>query len=70
MFNDPLIVEYVDEDHSTDDEIRMIAIGITAAYGLTYLVYTEPGENETHFITARRAEKWMVDYYEKSRARS
>lgn len=48
----------------------MIAIGITAAYGLTYLVYTEPGENETHFITARRAEKWMVDYYEKSRARS
>lgn len=43
-------------------------LGITGAYGLTYLVYTELGD-EIHFITARRAENWMVTVYDERRSR-
>ena len=42
----------------------------TARYGLVYLVFTEVEagvELELHFITARRAEPWMVEEYEENR---
>lgn len=68
VFNDPFAVEYIDEEHSTPDEIRLAIIGITGAYGLTYLVYTEV-DDELHFITARRAENWMVTVYDERRSR-
>ena len=69
IFNDPYAVEYVDEGHSTESEIRYSIIGLTAAYGLVFLSYTEPAEDEIHFITARRAERWMVEEYEENRRR-
>ncbi len=30
IFADPFAVEFVDEEHSTDDEIRFAIIGLTA----------------------------------------
>lgn len=59
IFEDAFALEFIDEKHSTDDEIRYAVIGITV-YGLVYLVFTEPNEHELHFITARLAENWMV----------
>jgi uncharacterized protein len=73
IFSDPYAVEFVDEAHSTEEETRYAIIGLTARYGLVYLVFTheEPGygDVELHFITARPAEKWMVDEYEENKKR-
>jgi uncharacterized protein len=68
IFSDPFAVEFEDVAHSTVDETRYAIIGLTG-YGLVYLVYTEPTPDELHFITARRAEPWMVDEYEENRKR-
>jgi uncharacterized DUF497 family protein len=68
IFEDPYAIEFIDEPHSSEDEIRYAIIGITI-YGLIYLVFTEPVENELHFITARLAENWMVKEYEENRKR-
>lgn len=43
-------------------------IGATV-YGLVYLVFSETGEDELRFITARLAENWMVKEYEENRKR-
>lgn len=72
IFEDPHAVEFVDEAHSTETETRYAIIGLTAKYGLIYLVFTEneaDAELELHFITARRAETWMVDEYEENKER-
>lgn len=66
IFEDPYAIEFIDERHSSEDETRYTIIGLTA-YGLTCLVFTEPVENELHFITARLAENWMVKEYEENR---
>ncbi len=70
VFADPFAVEFIDESHSTNDEIRFGIIGFTAEYGLIYRVFTEPAEGELHFITTRRAENWMIKEYEQNRGRS
>jgi len=70
IFEDPFAVEYIDEIHSTDEEIRFAIVGLTAEYGLVHLIFTEPQETELHFITARKAENWMVKVYEQNRSRS
>jgi uncharacterized protein len=69
VFDDPFAVEFTDETHSADEEVRFAIIGLTVEYGLIYLVFTEPNENELHFITARKAEKWMMKDYEQNRRR-
>jgi uncharacterized DUF497 family protein len=73
LFSDPYAVEFVDEAHSTEEETRYAIIGLTARYGLVYLVFTheEPGHGDVdlRFITARPAEKWMVDEYEENKKR-
>lgn len=72
IFSDPYAVEYINEAHSTEDETRYAITGIAARYGLVHLVFTElesDGEMELHFITARRAEPWMVNEYEENRKR-
>lgn len=66
IFEDPYALEFIDEKHSSGDEIRYAIIGATV-YGLVYLVFTEPNEFELHFLTARLAENWMVKEYEESR---
>jgi uncharacterized DUF497 family protein len=68
IFSDPYALEFIDEAHSTEKEKRYAIIGLTG-YGLVYLVYTEPMPDEVRFITARRAEPWMVDEYEENRER-
>ena len=69
VFSDPLAIEYIDEQHSTPEEIRFSIIGLTAQYGLVYLAYTEINENELRFITARKAERRLVEIYDKRRSR-
>ena len=69
VFDDPFAVEYIDEEHSTDEEVRFAIIGLTVQYGLIFLIFTEPSETELHFITARKAENWMVKVYEQNRRR-
>jgi uncharacterized protein len=69
VFDDPFAVEYIDEIHSTDDEVRFAIIGLTVEYGLIHLVFTEVSENHLHFITARKAENRIVKFYEQNRSR-
>jgi uncharacterized DUF497 family protein len=69
VFDDPFAVEYIDEEHSTNEEVRFAIIGLTVEYGLIFLIFTEPSETELHFITARKAENWMVKVYEQNRRR-
>ena len=68
IFRDPFAVEFFDEQHS-DAEDRYGIIGLTAAYGLIYLAFVETS-NEIRFVTARRAETWMVRDYEQKRSRT
>ena len=63
IFDDPYGVYNDDFGHS-DKEIRYTVIGSTANYGLVFLVFTYV-EEKIRFITARRAENWMVKEYEK-----
>ena len=70
VFDDPFAVEFTDETHSTDEEVRFAIIGLTVEYGLIYVIFTEQTETHLHFITARKAENWMVKIYEQNRRRS
>ncbi|HMS08028.1 MAG TPA: BrnT family toxin [Pyrinomonadaceae bacterium] len=63
IFDDPNAVFRDDLGHS-ENEIRYTVIGITAQYGLVFLVFTYRDE-KVRFLTARRAEKWMVKDYER-----
>ncbi len=69
IFVDPFALEFIDEAHSTNDERRFAIIGLTAECGLIYLVFTEVSQEELRFITARKAEPWMVKEYEQARRR-
>jgi uncharacterized protein len=69
VFSDPLAIEYVDEEHSTAEEVRFSIIGLTAHYGLIYLAYTEINQDELRFITARKAERRLVEIYDTRRSR-
>ena len=66
VFDDVFSLDYVDEEHSTGDEERIVIVGKTVEYGLILLVYAVQNENRIHFITARRAEKWLVQRYEEN----
>ncbi len=66
VFEDSFSLDLIDELHSTSDEERFIIVGKTAYYGLIHLVYTMKSDDEIHFITARKAEKWYVKKYEES----
>lgn len=65
IFDDFNAIDGIDETHSTADEIRFSIIGVTAQYGLIFLVYTQMENGKIRFITARKAENWMVKEYEK-----
>ncbi len=62
IFDDSFGVYREDAEHS-EDEIRYSVLGVTAEYGLTFAIFTYK-DNDIRFITARRAEKWMVKDYE------
>ncbi len=69
IFRDPHAIEFIDEEHSDENETRYGIIGLTAEYGLLYLVFVEVDHKTTRFVTARRAERWMVKDYEKETRR-
>jgi uncharacterized DUF497 family protein len=62
VFDDPFGIYREDAEHSVD-EIRYSVTGLTAEYGLVFAIFTYT-DNNVRFITARRAEKWMVKEYE------
>ena len=63
VFNDPHAVEFVDEDHSSEDETRYAIIGL-AGPGLLYVVFTEHQPGLIRILHARRADSRMVKIYE------
>ncbi len=69
IFDDPFAVYIEDHKHSTEDETRLQVIGLTAQYGLTFATFTYLEPDDVRFITARRAENWMVKEYEENRKR-
>ncbi len=69
LFEDSFSIDFEDAEHSGEKEARYGTIGKTAEYGLVVLVYTVTADDDIRFITARRAEKWMVREYEKQRKR-
>jgi len=69
IFADPFAIEFIDKAHSDENELRYGIIGLTAEYGLIYLVFTEQDTTSLHFITARKAAKWMLNVYAQERRR-
>jgi len=63
VFDDPYALYRDDLGHS-ELETRYTVVGKTARYGLIFLVFMHVGEG-IRFITARRAENWMVKDYER-----
>ena len=68
VFDDPFAVYFDDHEHSDETEIRQVIFGKTNNYGLIVLIYIFENE-KIRCITARRAEKWMVNKYEQQRKR-
>jgi uncharacterized DUF497 family protein len=69
IFGDPYGLYVEDFGHSTEDEDRFDVIGVRSRYGLTFAVYVYESDSIIRLITARRAENWMVNEYEKNRKR-
>lgn len=69
VFDDPFAVYIEDFEHSTEEETRFNIIGVNVHYGLIFAAYTYTEADGIHFITARRAENWMVKEYEENRKR-
>ena len=69
VFDDNFAVYIEDFEHSTDDEIRFNVIGKSASYGVVFAVFNYDESNDIRFITARKAENWMVKEYEENRKR-
>lgn len=63
IFEDPFAIYNDDLGHS-ETELRYTVVGMTVKYGLVFLVFTYVDE-KIRFITARRAENWMVKEYER-----
>jgi uncharacterized DUF497 family protein len=68
VFADPHSVEFVDEAHTTESEVRYGMIGLIAL-GMVYVCFTERPADRVRIIHARRAKPWMVEEYEKQRKR-
>jgi uncharacterized protein len=63
VFDDPNAIYRDDLGHS-ESEVRYSVTGITAQYGLAIVIFVYR-DDKIRFITARRAEKWMVKEYER-----
>lgn len=63
IFDDPFGIYRDDLGHS-EEELRYTVVGLTANYGLVFLVFAYIDE-KVRLITARRAENWMVKEYER-----
>ncbi len=67
VLEDPFAI-FADDTMHSHDERRMMVIDKHAEYGLVMAIFTAI-DDEIRFITARRAERWMVREYEKQRRR-
>ena len=68
VFDDPHAIYIEDFDHN-DSEERWKIIARSSEYGLICVVITFRDE-DIHLITARHAERWMVNDYEEQRKRT
>ena len=64
VFNDPMFITLVDEEHSIDEE-RYITIGLSSRGRLLMLAHADRG-NRTRIISARRATKKEEQFYAKA----
>jgi uncharacterized DUF497 family protein len=62
IFDDPRAIPLEDLEHSSNVETRYVMIGMSSI-GLLFVSFTY-GDNVVRLISARRAEKWMVKFYE------
>lgn len=69
VFEDSFAFDFEDFQHSDETEIRWGIIGQTSQYGLIMLIYKNIDDDDVRFITARKAEKWMVKKYEENKRR-
>ena len=66
---DPDRLDFFDEEHSSDNEIRWIFLGAFAGIVL-FVVETEPGEETVRIISARRALKHEEEAYYVNRSKN
>jgi uncharacterized DUF497 family protein len=59
---DPGRLDFFDEEHSSDKEIRWIFLGAVAGTVL-FVVETEPNEETVRIISARRASQYEQEVY-------
>jgi uncharacterized protein len=64
VFNDPLLITFVDVEHSIDEE-RYIAVGLSQ-HGRVLLVAHAECEDTVRIISAREATKNEREYYEEA----
>jgi uncharacterized DUF497 family protein len=69
VFDDNFAVFIEDFEHSTENETRFNVIGKTINYGLVFVVFIYDNSDDIRLVTARKAENWMVNEYEKNRKR-
>ena len=66
---DPDRLDFFDEEHSSDEEIRWIFLGTIAGIVL-YVVETEVDEETVRIISARRASKYEQEVYFVNRSKN
>jgi len=64
VFEDPMLITFIDDEHSVDEE-RYITLGISGRGRLLVVAHTER-ERRIRIISARKATKKEVSYYEKA----
>jgi len=68
VFNDPFASYIADFEHDESEE-RWLIIAKSSEYGLVAVIIAFR-DDDVRFVTARRAERWMVRRYERQRKRS
>lgn len=63
VFDDPFGIYGEDVEHS-NHELRYSVVGRSAEYGLVFVIFIYV-EDKVRLITARRAEGWMKNEYER-----
>lgn len=64
VFDDPMFITFVDDEHSVDEE-RYVTVGISGRGRLLVVAHTDREEG-MRIISARKATKKEVSYYEKA----
>ena len=65
VFDDPYLIEFYDEAHSTVEEERFICLGRWQDFIILFVVFTERN-GDIHLITAREATPKEMNIYEEN----